>query len=98
MICPHCKREIVDKDALKLITEESALELISEEAILRKSGSIRGARGRGPAKARDPELMRAAGKLGGRPKKKKPKHKRVTAPKSKKKEPVNPVPNFRTPP
>jgi hypothetical protein len=64
MICPHCKREIAD---------EEALELITEEAVLRKSGSIRGARGRGEAKARDPEKMRAAGKLGGRPKKKKPK-------------------------
>jgi general stress protein YciG len=70
MICPHCKRKIADQDAV---------ELIAEEAILRKSGSIRGARGRGPAKARDPELMRQAGKLGGRPKKKKPKGEKVVA-------------------
>jgi hypothetical protein len=62
MICPHCQRKIADSDALELITEK---------AILRKSGSIRGARGVGAAKARDPEKMRAAGKLGGRPRKKK---------------------------
>ena len=61
MRCPRCHSQIPDKEAV---------ELISEEVILRKSGAIRGGRGRGESKARDPEKMRAAGKLGGRPKKK----------------------------
>jgi hypothetical protein len=37
---------------------------------LRISASSLGARGRGKAKSRDPEKMREAGRLGGRPKKK----------------------------
>jgi hypothetical protein len=61
MKCPHCKHSILD---------EEALMMISEAAILRKSASILGARGRGKAKSRDPEKMRQAGRLGGRPKKK----------------------------
>jgi hypothetical protein len=62
MRCPQCHSLVPDKEAL---------ELISKEAILRKSGAIRGAIGRGQSKARDPEKMSKAGKLGGRPKKKK---------------------------
>jgi hypothetical protein len=61
MKCPHCKHSILD---------EEALMMIPEAAVLRKSASILGARGRGKAKARDPEKMRAAGRLGGRPRKK----------------------------
>jgi hypothetical protein len=69
MRCPRCHSKIPDQEAV---------ELISEEVILRKSGSIRGARGRGESKARDPEKMSAAGKLGGRPRKKVPAKRRTT--------------------
>lgn len=62
MQCPNCQHEIPDKEAL---------EMISEKLILQRSAAILGSRGRGEAKARDPEKMRAAGKLGGRPRKKK---------------------------
>jgi hypothetical protein len=61
MQCPFCKHRILD---------EEALMMISEAAVLRKSASILGARGRGKAKSRDPEKMRQAGRLGGRPRKK----------------------------
>ena len=61
MKCPHCRRSILD---------EEALMMIPEAAILRKSASILGARGRGKAKSRDPDKMRQAGRLGGRPRKK----------------------------
>jgi len=60
MRCPHCHALVPDKAALKLI---------SKKAILAESGAIRGSRGRGQSKARDPVKMSAAGKLGGRPKK-----------------------------
>jgi general stress protein YciG len=62
MQCPHCQRVIPDK---------KALEMIPEKLILQRSAAILGSRGRGESKARDPEKMRAAGKLGGRPRKKK---------------------------
>jgi general stress protein YciG len=58
MQCPNCQRVIPDK---------KALEMISEKLILQRSAAILGSRGRGESKARDPEKMRAAGKLGGRP-------------------------------
>jgi len=38
---------------------------IADHVILRESAAIRGRKGRGAAKSRDPEKMREAGRLGG---------------------------------
>ena len=38
---------------------------ISDELIVREAGAIRGRKGTGAAKARDPQKMREAGRLGG---------------------------------
>jgi general stress protein YciG len=41
---------------------------LADSLILAEAGAIRGRRGRGKSKARDPEKMRRAGKKGGWPK------------------------------
>jgi general stress protein YciG len=47
---------------------------LADELILAEAGAIRGRRGRGKAKARDPKKMSKAGKKGGWPKGKKRKN------------------------
>jgi hypothetical protein len=38
---------------------------ITDDLVVRESAAIRGRKGRGPVKSRDPEKMREAGRLGG---------------------------------